>query len=1142
MLVARLPDGLSPVSPASGCPSARAPKPRTATGEDPLDHGRASVEWAAPRHAPDADFDRLLTSLLTDHCDEAGAKNSGHLHPALPTGSAAALGWDSCHASPFHWPAGGRVPSGSGETPYPGDGCSAAAIPPLAGSRHKPALHAPASANLTQPAASSKQQPRRSSSSSPFPQQQQQPAADDCQAPHRLSASPPHQQAAWRPWKHDEDSGPEPSEAAAVGHHSASCLAPDGFGAAVAHAGHPARAPITTLPPHASSQPSQPQPRAGWWSSSAVKLEAEEGFMPCTVALPPPVLSPRAGGSCPSGLSSDRGCSAESSRPAILASMSSVLPASLGSSHPGCHSPNGGSMAEPSVPADLAPAAPGELAQARAAPGEQGRTADTAGSAADGTGQAASPLAAGGADRSSAAPVTAPGAPGVAAACGGGPSYSPPRSTQGSTWQPQPSAVPPCGRMQGLLPSPPLVRPQPPPAAMPPYGVPHWGPRGAAAHGHPPYPAAYYPHYPPYPHYRHLQPPQPPHAAFASHGYLPYGMVPLRRPATWHHHAPAPPAASAGQVAEDAPAPVLATAAEAGSKRPGGWRGAPPPPVALWPPEHAVGGGGVLGSPCWEYGGDPWLYGASYDSAPPYGLPYMPAYPPPGGACLSPRRRPRAHSIDGVQPRVAAPHPEQAASAAGFYGNGQHAPPQYVDTGARLAEETDSAKRRRLAGTTSLPLLPPAGSTAAPQEHLLDAPLTAPAPSAAAEPSAPSPRKQQPQQQQQQQQQPATSAGAAAHCRYAQLPVHLPGPARAPAFAPAFAPAPQQQPTAAHSAFAAVQGGLLPEAMQHAIMDSFDLEAFAAQLDLHDFDLTAPASDFEGLGLELECIELATRRISLPCDPPVAAPASAQAVYNAATVAGAKVEAACGGEGCGPVGATQLPPSGAGTDASKEADAAWHFSGQPLTVAAPPPAAAAAAQRASRGGAAPSPPSPPGARKTPTRRAHGNISRLQRPLVQPASALQLPGPIRVTVTTAGGLSAARGGAASRGRDDSDSDGEAGGFGGSTCGFSSGGEAGAGSVMGLFHAAAYIEGDKCIEYGGAMVSRSAFERAGGSIMAKWYRSIKVLPEGLSLGKWLQRNGLPILKGNPRCSRKVRARASPRGGAAAKAGAGYGDDDE
>ncbi|KAG2487106.1 hypothetical protein HYH03_014219 [Edaphochlamys debaryana] len=133
----------------------------------------------------------------------------------------------------------------------------------------------------------------------------------------------------------------------------------------------------------------------------------------------------------------------------------------------------------------------------------------------------------------------------------------------------------------------------------------------------------------------------------------------------------------------------------------------------------------------------------------------------------------------------------------------------------------------------------------------------------------------------------------------------------------------------------------------------------------------------------------------------------------------------------------------------------------------------------------------------------------------------LPPPVRVTV--AGGIGLARiaqhevaGGGGGHGHDATSA----------SCvvgaeGDADGGAAAAavgGRVVGRFVPAAYLEGGKCIEFRGQLVSRSAFERAGGSAMAKWHRSIKVLPDGTSLGKWLARHGLPVLKGNPRRSGK------------------------
>jgi hypothetical protein len=43
-----------------------------------------------------------------------------------------------------------------------------------------------------------------------------------------------------------------------------------------------------------------------------------------------------------------------------------------------------------------------------------------------------------------------------------------------------------------------------------------------------------------------------------------------------------------------------------------------------------------------------------------------------------------------------------------------------------------------------------------------------------------------------------------------------------------------------------------------------------------------------------------------------------------------------------------------------------------------------------------------------------------------------------------------------------------------------------------------------------VLRCRFERLAGTATAKWHVSIKVLPSGMTLGKWLQQHGLPILQ--------------------------------
>ncbi|GIL60889.1 hypothetical protein Vafri_15714 [Volvox africanus] len=178
---------------------------------------------------------------------------------------------------------------------------------------------------------------------------------------------------------------------------------------------------------------------------------------------------------------------------------------------------------------------------------------------------------------------------------------------------------------------------------------------------------------------------------------------------------------------------------------------------------------------------------------------------------------------------------------------------------------------------------------------------------------------------------------------------------------------------------------------------------------------------------------------------------------------------------------------------------------------------------------------PPRPRSNGPRRLNGNSSRAVRsqfPLLQLTNLDQLPGPVRVTVSGGGSTRSAAEGGSRRGGGRSGGGGRRGSDGGgisdddeddSTAGRGSQGGGskgvgGGGSVQGIFHVKPYLEGRKCIDHGGEMVSRSAFERAGGSMMAKWYRSIKVLPEGISLGKWLVSNGLPVLKGNPRRSKK------------------------
>ncbi|KXZ54016.1 hypothetical protein GPECTOR_5g127 [Gonium pectorale] len=70
------------------------------------------------------------------------------------------------------------------------------------------------------------------------------------------------------------------------------------------------------------------------------------------------------------------------------------------------------------------------------------------------------------------------------------------------------------------------------------------------------------------------------------------------------------------------------------------------------------------------------------------------------------------------------------------------------------------------------------------------------------------------------------------------------------------------------------------------------------------------------------------------------------------------------------------------------------------------------------------------------------------------------------------------------------------------------------TVGTFHPRLYLAGGDCIECDGEMMSRGRFERLAGSVTAKWHVSIKVLPSGVTLGRWLQQHGLPVLQGRPR----------------------------
>nr|AIF73526.1 RlsC [Volvox ferrisii] len=86
------------------------------------------------------------------------------------------------------------------------------------------------------------------------------------------------------------------------------------------------------------------------------------------------------------------------------------------------------------------------------------------------------------------------------------------------------------------------------------------------------------------------------------------------------------------------------------------------------------------------------------------------------------------------------------------------------------------------------------------------------------------------------------------------------------------------------------------------------------------------------------------------------------------------------------------------------------------------------------------------------------------------------------------------------------------------------------LMGVFDVKRYLEGRDCILVSpGYWMSRSQFEKKGGSKMAKWYRSIHVLPDKISLGEWLENNGIEIIKGPSR-------RTCKRSAASADVGAG------
>ncbi|GIL89516.1 hypothetical protein Vretimale_1920 [Volvox reticuliferus] len=92
-----------------------------------------------------------------------------------------------------------------------------------------------------------------------------------------------------------------------------------------------------------------------------------------------------------------------------------------------------------------------------------------------------------------------------------------------------------------------------------------------------------------------------------------------------------------------------------------------------------------------------------------------------------------------------------------------------------------------------------------------------------------------------------------------------------------------------------------------------------------------------------------------------------------------------------------------------------------------------------------------------------------------------------------------------------------------------------TIYGVFHPDRYLNGEDCIDYQGNFITRSKFEKLGGSLMAKWYRSIRVVTTDEPLGAWLTRRGLPVLKGNPRNRRPAPAKdghGNDTGGATAR----------
>ncbi|GLC39191.1 hypothetical protein PLESTM_000862300 [Pleodorina starrii] len=76
----------------------------------------------------------------------------------------------------------------------------------------------------------------------------------------------------------------------------------------------------------------------------------------------------------------------------------------------------------------------------------------------------------------------------------------------------------------------------------------------------------------------------------------------------------------------------------------------------------------------------------------------------------------------------------------------------------------------------------------------------------------------------------------------------------------------------------------------------------------------------------------------------------------------------------------------------------------------------------------------------------------------------------------------------------------------------------GQHTGKFNVGRYQADRDCIQYNGRWLSRSNFEKVGGSKMNKWYRSIRVLPDLEPLGEWLVRHGFELQKGPSRRSSK------------------------